>query len=46
MFDGFNPKPTKGACPLISAAKVEQFVAHFAIYKIVLFTLFKRNLLL
>ncbi len=46
MFDGFNHKPTKGVCPWVSAAKVEQFVAHFAINKIVLFTLFKGNLLL
>jgi len=46
MFNGFKPKLTKFGSPRVSAAKVEQFVAHFATNKIVLFTLFKRKLLL
>lgn len=46
MFDGLKPKLSSLGKPRVSAAKVEQFVAHFAINKIVLFTLFKRNSLL
>ncbi len=46
MFNGLKPKITLTDPFQVSAAKVEQFVAHFATNKIVLFTLFKRKLLL